>query len=106
MSGERECPTGQPITQAACCAGISCSSATLIISNGAAAIDRGRGALDVARLLRTEEQRERCNILDPPDPAYAALCQCRRPQLLDRLAGRGCALRQQFLLTLGRGIAR
>src|SRR4051795_4259763 len=102
MSGERECPTGQPITQAALGAGIGCSSATSVIAHGAAAIDRGRGALDMARLLRAQEERERRDILDPPDPAYTALGQCRRPQFLDRLAGRGCALRQQFLLTLGR----
>src|SRR5262245_35786063 len=76
-----------------------------VIPHRPATIDRGRGALNVACLLRTEEQRQRSHVLDLADPACAALGQCRSPQLLYRLARRSRALRQQLLLALGCRIA-
>src|SRR5262249_9864967 len=77
----------------------------LVIPDRRAAIDRDRGALDVARALRAQEQRERGDVLDLSDPACAALGERGGAQFLDRLTARGGALRQQLLLALGRGIA-
>src|SRR5436190_21628386 len=99
MTGERECLTGQPTTHAA----LAPSLLGSVIADGRAAIDGDRGTLDVARLLRTEEQRQRGNVLGLTEPAQPILDGGLLLQLVDRLAGCLRALLEQLIETLGLG---
>src|SRR5712672_4340196 len=101
MTGERECLTGQPTTHAA----LAPSPIVSVVADGRPAIDGDRGALDVARLLRTEEQRQRGNILRLAEPAQPVLDGGLLLQLIDRLAGRLRALFEKLIEPLGLGRA-
>src|SRR6476620_297289 len=102
MTGERECLTGQPTTHAA----LAPSPIVSVVADGRAAIDRDRGALNVARLLRAEEQRQRGDILRLAEPAQPILDGGLLLQLVDRLAGRLRALLEELIEALGLGRAR
>src|SRR6476619_7898959 len=75
------------------------------MTGGRTAIDRDRRALDVARTLGTQEQRQRGDVLGLAEAARVVLDESLGPQLLDRLAERRRALLAQLLLPLGIGIA-
>src|SRR5882724_6937340 len=94
MTGERECLTGQPTTHAA----RAPSPIGSVVADRRAAIDGDRGALNVTRLLRTEEQRQRGNILRLAEPAQAVLGGRLLLQLVDRLAGRLRALIEELIV--------
>ena len=65
------------------------------------AIDRDRRALDVARTLGTQEQRQRGDVLRLAEAARVVLDEGLGPQLLDRLAERRRALLAQLFLIGG-----
>src|SRR5438045_665795 len=101
MTGERECLTGQPTTHAA----RAPSPIVSVVADSRPAIDGDRGALDVARLLRAEEQRQRRNILRLAEPAQPVLDGRLLLQLVDRLAGRLRAHFEELIEALGLGRA-
>ena len=76
-----------------------------MVARRRAAIDRDGGALDVARALGAQEQRQRRNVLGLAEPAHVALGQRLGAQLVDRSAQRRRALPAQLVLPLGVGIA-
>jgi len=59
----------------------------------------------MTRALRAKEQGQRRDIVDLADPADPAFRQGCRAQFVNRLAGCGSALRQQFLLPLSGRVA-
>src|SRR5262245_26806429 len=69
-----------------------------------AAIDRDRGALDLARGFRAQEQSERGDIFRRAHAAGPALGEALGAHCFDRLALRRRALLHQLLGALGRGL--